>query len=123
MKIENVNLSRLGDFLIIYEGELKADVENENGSFDEEMETALKHCLCCNALVDDSSNDRLVQLDSSVFDDFLGVFIDGFFYGDDGTIRFTATDKNEELCNYRVDEIGRYSLINVIHELIKMCDK
>ena len=121
MKIENVKLSTLRDLLIIYEGELKADAENENGSFDEKIETALKDCLSCDELVDGSSNDILVQLDSSVYDDFLGVFIDGFFYGHDGIIRFTATDKNEEVCDYRLDEIGRYSLIKVIHRLIKMC--
>ena len=78
--LEEENMSILKNRLCIYKAEMKTEIGNEDGCFDEIAEIAFTLCLNSNELIDDSSNGRLVQLDCSVYDDDLDVLIDGYFH-------------------------------------------
>lgn len=120
--LEEENMNTLKNRLCIYKAEMKTEIENECGCFDEIAEIAFTLCLNSNELIDDSSNGRLVQLDCSVYDDDLDVLIDGFYFDNNNDIYFTCTRKdNEEICEYSLYCIARQTLLIVLNEVIRMC--
>ena len=120
--LEEENMNTLKNRLCIYKAEMKTEIENEDGFFDEIAELAFTLCLSSNKLIDESSKDRLIQLDCSVYDDDLGVLIDGFYFDNNNDIYFTCTRKeDEEICEYSMYCIPRHTLLVLLNEVIRMC--
>ena len=118
---EEENMDTLKNRLCIYKAEMKTVIENEDGCFDEIAKTAFTLSLSSNKLIDKSSKDRLIQLDSSVYDEFLDVLVDGIYIVNHD-IYFTCTRKeDEEICEYSLYCIPRQTLLIVLNEVIKMC--
>lgn len=120
-----MNKQELKTRLIIAQGELRDDIENENGYFDEIAERILFLCFSCDDLLDKSSKDVLVQLDKSVIYKKNNHYIDGFYLDNDRThIHFhgSSIDDGRELFNYSTYTLEREIVLLVIKELIKMCN-
>ena len=118
---EEENMNTLKNRLCIYKAEMENEIGYKDGCFDEIAKTAFTLSLSSNKLIDKSSNDRLIQLDSSVYDEFLGVFVDGIYIVNHN-IYFTCTRKDdEEICEYALCCIPRHTLLIVLNEVIKMC--
>lgn len=120
---EEENMNTLKNRLCIYKAEMQNEIENEDGCFDELAKIAFTLCLSSNELLDDSSRDRLIQLDCSVYDDDLHVLVDGIFLcSSNDNIHFTCTRKdNEEICDFSLYYMPRQTLLLVLNEVIKMC--
>lgn len=119
--VEEENMNTLKNRLCFYKAEMKTVIENEDGCFDEIAKTAFTLSLSSNKLIDKSSKDRLIQLDSSVYDEFLDVLVDGIYIVNHD-IYFTCTRKeDEEICEYSLYCIPRQTLLIVLNEVIKMC--
>ena len=112
--------------LMIAIGELEADLENENGCFDEIANNIFMLAFSCEDLLDKSSNDVLIQLDKSVVWQERREYIDGFYLSLERTfVNFTASDMDDlgEVYTHSVDEVDREIIVEVVKELIKMCEK
>lgn len=119
--VEEENMNTLKNRLCIYKAEMENEIGYKDGCFDEIAKTAFTLSLSSNKLIDKSSNDRLIQLDSSVYDEFLGVFVDGIYIVKHN-IYFTCTRKDdEEICEYALCCIPRHTLLVVLNEVIRMC--
>ena len=106
--------------LIILIGEMKADIENENGCCDEIAEKALNLAFECKDLLDKSSNDKLIQFDKSIEQDI--VFIDGVFIDKNGFMCITETDKEtEEIYNDSIEVVDRENILKILEIIEKMC--
>lgn len=111
--------------LIIAQGELKTEIDNEYGCFDEVAERIFLLTFSCEDLLDKSSEDVLIQLEKSVVWQERREYIDGFYLSQTKTYaNFTASDMDDlgELYVYSVDEVDREIIIDVVKELIKMCE-
>lgn len=112
--------------LIIAQGELATELENENGCFDEIADHIFALAFYCEDLLDKSSNDALIQLDKSVVWQERREYIDGFYLSFARTVvNVTASDMDDlgEVYTHSVDEVDREIIIKVVNELIKMCGK
>lgn len=120
-----MNKNELKTRLIIAQGELEAELENENGCFDEIADHIFALAFYCKELLDKSSNDALIQLDKSVVWQERHEYIDGFYLSFARTVvNFTASDMDDlgEVYTHSVDEVDREVIIEVVKELIKMCN-
>ena len=106
--------------LIIMIGELKEEIDNESGCFDEIATSAFKNVLGCDELLDAGSNDTLVQLNNSVEDD--GFLVDGIFISNDDNILFSVTDKEDEMIDSaELTDISRECIIQILKKICQMC--
>lgn len=111
--------------LIIAQGELEAELENENGCFDEIAENILLLALSCDDLLDKSSNDVLIQLDKSVkWKNGYGCanYVDGIFLSLNKMPDFTCSAYGGAIYSCHFDEVDREIIVEVVKELIKMCE-
>lgn len=116
-----MNKKELKAHLIIMIGELKGEVDNESGCFDEIATSALKNVLGCNELVATDSNDILVQLDKSIEDD--GLLVDAVFLSSNNKVLFSVTDAEDEMIDSaELADISRESIIKLLDEIYKMCE-
>ena len=112
--------------LIIAEGELKDAINNENGCFDEIAQRIFMLALGCEDLLDESSEDVLIQLDKSVQITICNEqeYIDGIYLS--GTITevhsSTSSLDNSEIYVRNIEDIDRNVILQVIEKLINMCD-
>ena len=111
--------------LQIAEGELRYDIENENGCFDEIAKNIFAFALGSGLLQEPSSEDVEIQLDKSVQIIPCGEqeYIDGIYLS--GTItevHFSASSfDGSEIYSYDLEDIEREDVIKVVKELSKMC--
>jgi len=121
-----MNKNELKTRLIIAQGELKSEKDNEFGCFDEIAQRIFMLALSCDDLLDKSSEDVLIQLDTSVRWTERREYVDGFYLSQTKTcVNFTTSDMDDmgELYIYSIDEVDRKIIIEVVRELIKMCEK
>lgn len=110
--------------LIIAQGELEADLENENGCFDEIANNIFMLAFSCEDLLDKSSKDVLIQLDKSVgWRNGYGYthYVDGIFLFLNKIPLFTCSTYGGAIYSCHFDEVDREIIVEVVKELIKMC--
>lgn len=120
-----MNKNELKTRLIIAQGELNAEIDNEYGCFDEIAERIFLVALSCEALLDKSSEDVEIQFDKSIKMTHCGEpeFIDGIYLSTTATeahISASSEDNSEIYC-YDIEEIVRDDIVRIVKELIKMC--
>lgn len=127
-------------------GELKADLENEDGVFDEIAVGAFKDCLNCKEILCKDSKDTLVQLDKSVLFWFLDddiifgqenisakqaemsdedieenvspIYVDGVFLSTDKDVMLTCSYiDGSDVFSETIDELPREVIFKVIEEI------
>ena len=111
--------------LEIASAELKDEIWNENGCFDEIAQRIFAFALSSGLLQEESSNGILIQLDKSVHIIHCNEqeYIDGIYLSGTTTeVHFTASsfDGSEIYC-YDIEDVEREDVIKVVEELIKMC--
>lgn len=112
--------------LIIAQGELEAELYNENGCFDEIANNIFMLAFSCEDLLDKSSNDTLIQLDKSVkWKIAYGYahYVDGIFLSLNTMPYFTCSEYGGAIYSCLLSEVDREIIIEVVKELIKMCGK
>lgn len=106
--------------LIIAAGELSHDIDNENGCFDEIAKNVLRKVLNCKELLDDSSNDTLIQLDNSVEDG--ENLVDAVFLTEDNDVKFSMSNTDLEPYTEDFEYVSREAILMVVKEITKMCN-
>ena len=120
-----MNKEELKVRLQIAEGELRDNIDDEQGCFDEIAQSIFAFALGSGLLQEPSSDDVEIQLDKSVQIIPCGEqeYIDGIYLSGIRTEAcFTASssDGGEVYC-YDIEDIEREDVIKVVKELIKMC--
>lgn len=105
--------------LLIAFGELTDALSNENGCFDEIALKVLSTALSYDALLDETSGNKLIQFDKSVFDDELRELVDAVFIANDGSIMFSTSCDNE-IFSRELEEIDRQTILMVVNEITRM---
>ena len=120
-----MNKEELKVRLQIAEGELRDDIDNENGCFDEIAQRIFVLALGSGLLQEPSSKDVEIQLDKSVQIVHWNEqeYIDGIYLSGMSTeVHFTASSLNgSEIYCYDMEDVEREDIVKVITELIKMC--
>lgn len=112
--------------LIIAQGELKSEIDNEFGCFDEIAQRIFLLAFSCEDLLDKSSEDVLIQFDTSVRWEALREFVDGIYLSQTKTcVNFTTSDMYDinEIYSCSLERVDRNVILDVVKELIKMCEK
>ena len=100
--------------------ECKACVNDEDGNFDELMEQALADMLQVKELQEDSSCLSHIQLEESVWCDFLDCNIDAVFVGEDDAIHALASSRGGvNLYQYFPYQIPRGTMLEVLLQIEK----
>ena len=105
--------------LLIAFGELTDALSNEDGCFDEIATKALSTALSCDALLDRTSNNKLIQFDKSVFDDMSKELVDAVFIANDGSIMF-STSFGDDIFSRELEEVDRHTILMVVNEITRM---
>lgn len=119
-----MNKEELKVRLQIAEGELRDDIENEQGCFDEIAQRIFVLALGSGLLQEPSTEDVSIQLDKSVRIAHWGEqeYIDSVYLETENEACFTASSLDgSEIYVYDMDEIAREDVVKVIVEIIKMC--
>lgn len=119
-----MNKEELKNYLNIIIGELKKDIDNEEGCFDETATKALKKILSCAELLCKDAKTKMVQLTTSVETICMPfIWIDGIVEDceDENHIFFSTSDE-DDIFNTELNEVDRDHIIEVIEEVIKMCE-
>ena len=106
---------KLLDYLNVCIGELQTLGEG----FDELATNALKQCLNTTCLLEQNSEDTLIQLEDSVYDEYSNYIIDGVLLDEDDKnhVLFTVTDEHDEIQTVELTDICRASILEVIREI------
>lgn len=119
-----MNKEELKVRLQIAEGELRDDIENEQGCFDEIAQRILVLALGSGLLQEESTEDVSIQLDKSVRITHWGEreYIDSVYLASATEACFTASSLDgSEIYVYDIDDVDREDVIKVVKQLIKMC--
>ena len=119
-----MNKEELKNYLNIIIGELKKDIDNEEGCFDETATKALKKILSCTELLCKDAKTKMVQLNKSVETICMSfIWIDGIVEDceDENHIFFSTSDE-DDIFNTELNEVDRDHIIEVMEEVIKMCE-
>ena len=119
-----MNKEELKVRLQIAEGELRDDIENENGCFDEIARSIFVLALNSGLLQEESTEDVSIQLDKSVRIVHWGEreYLDSVYLETENEVCFTASSLDgSEIYVYDLEDIAREDVIKVIVEIIKMC--
>ena len=108
--------------LIIAQGELKDEVCDDCGCFDEVALCALTTAFACEELLDKSSKDLLIKFDKSIKDEEYNLYIDGVFLPSEYTLPdFTITRQDGTIGSRGYHYTDRERIMDVLSELIRMC--
>jgi hypothetical protein len=114
----------LKNFLNIIIGELKNDVSNDEGCFDEIAYNAMEKILTCNDLLEKNTKGKMVQLDKSVKNENeIYLYIDAIVEDcEDNEHIFLSTSDEDDIWNTEIYNAAREDIIKVFQEVIKMCN-
>lgn len=116
----------LKNYLNIIIGELKNDIDCEEGTFDEIATNAFKKALTCKDILCKDSKTTMIQFDKSVEvnDDTIGyTWIDGVVQDcNDTTHIFFSTSNEDDVFNTELYEIERKYIIEIIKQVIQLCN-
>lgn len=100
--------------------ECKVCVNDEDGNFDELMAQVLADALQIKELQDDSSFLPHIQLDASVWCDYLDCNVDAAFLGEDDAIHvLTSSQDGASINQYRPIQIPRETMLKVLLQIEK----
>lgn len=120
-KSKNMKKGNLKDILNITLGELKADIDSEDGRFDETVYSVLLLVFCCDELLEKDSDDTMIQLDKSVWDEEISVYIDAIILSLGRYIHFSTSSKdNGSIYTMSIIDIPRESILKAITQIYKM---
>lgn len=106
--------------LIIAVGELRHDIEDENGHFDEIAKNVLRKAMGCKELLDNSNNDMFIRLNNSIEDG--KSLVDAVFLTEGDDIKLSMRDVDLEPYIEDFESVSRGSILMVVNEIAKMCD-
>lgn len=109
---------KLLDYINVCIGELR---DFEEG-FDELATNVLKQCLNTTCLLEHNTEDTLIMLENSVYDEYSSYIVDGVFLDvdDKSHVMFTVTDENDEIQSVELTDISRAHILEVIREIKRM---
>lgn len=109
---------KLLDYLNVCIGEL----QSLGGGFDELATNALKQCLNTTCLLEHNTEDTLIQLENSVYDEYSSYMVDGVLLDEDDKthVMFMVTDGHDEIQSVELTDISRASILEVIMEIERM---
>ena len=119
-----MNKEELKVRLQIAEGELRDNIDDEQGCFDEIANNIFVLALNSGLLQEPSTEDVSIQLDKSVRIVHWGEreYIDSVYLASATEASFTASSLDgSEIYVYDLEDIAREDVIRVVKELIKMC--
>ena len=113
-----MNKAKLKNYLNVIIGELKHDIDYEDGVFDESATKAIKQALKCKDLLCKDSKDTMIQLNVSVvYHDFN--WIDGVVQDcNDPNHIFFTTSNDKDIFNTELEDVERKYVIEVIEAII-----
>lgn len=113
----------LKERLQIAEGELRDNIDDENGCFDEIAQRIFALALGSGLLQEESSEDVEIQLDKSIVRCDEQEYIDGIYLSEVITeVHFTTSSfDGSEIYSRDIVDVEREDIIKVLKELIKMC--
>lgn len=104
---------------------LKYICQFQNDRFTDKVKRILHNCFLCEELLDKSSKDKLIQLDTSVSDDKNNRYIDAIFLDKDtNEVRFSVSNMSdgENIQSLNIEDIDNERVIlKVVHQLKSMC--
>ena len=116
--------NRLKDYLEVIVGELKRDIDWENGPFDEPSINACKKALTCKDILCKDSKSTMIQFNKSIETDGSAAYmwIDGVVQDcyDPSHVFFTTSDE-DDIFNTELYDIERKYIIKMIEQIIELC--
>lgn len=112
----------------IAKAELEDNMSDEQGCFDEIAQRIFILALGCEEMLDESSEDVMIQFNKSV--KIVGIqnnseceYIDGIYLSKASTeVRFSGSSLNgSKIYCYEIEDIRREDVIKVVDQLIEMC--
>ena len=119
--------SNLKNYLKVIVGELKRDMDWEEGSFDETAINAFKKALTCKDILCKDSKSIMIQFNESIFaretdGSAAYVWIDGVVqdYYNPSHVLFKTSDE-DDIFNTELCDIERKYIIKIIEQIIELC--
>ena len=112
----------LKNYLNVIVGELKNDISNEEGCFDEIATNALERCFECGDILSNDTKVPTIVLCNNIETICMPfIWIDGIVKNLNNEVIFKTSDE-DDIFNTELNEIDRDYIIDVIEEIINMCD-
>lgn len=115
--------AQLKNYLNVILGELKHDIDYEDGVFDETATNAFKKALKCKDILCKDSKTTMIQFETSVeTENAVFIWIDGIVqaYDDENHVFFTTSDE-DDIFNTELNEVERKYIIKAIEKIVELC--